>query len=196
MAVISTVYVNYLRRFRMEIDLADVLLPEPVLPGDYDFVPWTPGLADRHAAVKFVSFRSEIDSHVFPSLAEAGGCLRLMRDIAGHESFLAAATWLVHYSGPLESILNSCDCATIQALRKPYDVGAIQNVGVTPEHRGVGLGRALLLRSLHGFREAGLQRVYLEVTADNEPAVALYRSIGFRISRTMYQEVDLEPEFV
>lgn len=196
MAVISTFYVNYLRRFRMEIDLADVLLPEPSLPDDYEFVGWSPGLADRHAAVKFVSFRAEIDSHVFPSLGEAGGCLRLMRDICGHESFLAAATWLIHYRGPLDSILKSCDCATIQGLRKPYDVGSIQNVGVTPEHRGVGLGRALLLRSLHGFREAGLQRVFLEVTADNEPAVALYRSVGFRISRTMYQEVDLEPEFV
>ena len=30
-----------------------------------------------------------------------------------------------------------------------------------------------------GFRAAGMRRVYLEVTADNAPAVELYRSLGF-----------------
>ena len=58
---------------------------------------------------------------------------------------------------------------------------------VVPEHRGQGLGRALMLQSLHGFRKAGMQRVSLEVTADNRPAVALYRSLGFRLTRTLYR---------
>ena len=195
MAAISSFSVDYMRRFRMELDFADVILPPPVLPDDFEFVFWRPGMADRHAAVKYASFRSEIDSHLFPSLGEAGGCMRLMQEISVHESFLSAATWLIHYDGPDDSILRSRDCATIQGMQRPYGVGAIQNVGVTPEHRGVGLGRALVLKALHGFRAAGLKRVYLEVTADNEPAVALYRSMGFRVSRTMFQAVDLEPEF-
>jgi ribosomal protein S18 acetylase RimI-like enzyme len=45
----------------------------------------------------------------------------------------------------------------------------------------------LVLQSLHGFRQSGMQRVTLEVTADNRPAVALYRSIGFRLTRTLYR---------
>ena len=44
-----------------------------------------------------------------------------------------------------------------------------------------------LSRTLHGFRAAGLRRVYLEVTAENTPAVELYRSVGFRVIRTMYK---------
>jgi ribosomal protein S18 acetylase RimI-like enzyme len=57
----------------------------------------------------------------------------------------------------------------------------------------MGLGRALVLKSLHGFRRAGMQRVYLEVTAENTPAVELYRSIGFRLKRTMFKSVEFEP---
>ncbi len=32
-----------------------------------------------------------------------------------------------------------------------------------------------------------MRRVYLEVTAENVAAVQLYRSVGFRIIRTMYK---------
>ena len=81
------------------------------------------------------------------------------------------------------------DCATIQGLYQVGQTGSIQNVGVIPARRGLGLGRALVLRALWGFREAGLTRVSLEVTAQNTPAVNLYRSIGFRLSKTSYRAV-------
>lgn len=187
---------DYVRRYRMEFDFALARLPRPLLPADYAWVPWQGQLVERHAAVKFASFHSEIDAQVFPSLGTAGSCRRLMREISEHESFLPAATWMICYRG--DGLL-ACpaDCATIQGLKKPHAVGSIQNVGVTPEHRGLGLGRALVLQSLHGFRRACMQRVFLEVTADNEPAVELYRSVGFRLCRTMYQEVafDAQPQF-
>ena len=68
--------------------------------------------------------------------------------------------------------------------------GAVQNVGVAPEHRGCGLGRALILRSLAGFQATEVPRVYLEVTACNLAAVQLYRSVGFRLARTTYKAVE------
>ena len=46
-----------------------------------------------------------------------------------------------------------------------------------------------MLRSLAGFRDAGMQRVVLEVTAANEPAVQLYRRLGFQLVKTSYREV-------
>jgi ribosomal protein S18 acetylase RimI-like enzyme len=54
------------------------------------------------------------------------------------------------------------------------------------------LGRALVLRSLAGFREYGAKRVYLEVTAPNLAAVELYRRLGFQHIRTMYRPVLVE----
>ena len=69
-------------------------------------------------------------------------------------------------------------------------MGAIQNLGVLPAHRGLGLGAALLLQALHGFRRAGLGRAFLEVTAQNDAAIRLYRRLGFRCRKTIYKAVD------
>lgn len=186
---------NYVRRYRMEFDLCRTPLPEPQLPDDYFFLPWSAGLLERHAAVKFAAFQGEIDAFLFPLLGQAKGCRRLMQEIAGHVSFLPSATWLISFRGDEQWGLPPADCATIQGVVKPRRTGSIQNVGVVPEHRGSGLGRMLVLQALRGFRGAGLQRVYLEVTAENEPAVNLYRSLGFEIRRTMYQDAgeDVEP---
>ncbi len=68
-------------------------------------------------------------------------------------------------------------------------MGAIQNVGVAPPWRGRGIGEALVLQALHGFRRAGLARGLLEVTAQNEIAQRLYRRLGFRRTRTLYKAV-------
>ena len=181
---------TYFRRFRMEIDFLQVRLPEPRLPEGYEWLPWGPRMADRHSLVKYLSFRSDIDSRVFPCLGQIEGCKRLMREIAGQPSFMPDATWLITH--PRGDIFEPIDCGTIQGLAQAKLLGAIQNVGVAPEHRGMGLGRALVLKSLHGFRAKQIRRVYLEVTAENAPAVELYRSIGFALLRTMYKAVETE----
>ncbi len=61
----------------------------------------------------------------------------------------------------------------------------------------MGLGEAILLKALHGFRRAGANRVYLEVTATNVAAIQLYRKHGFRCTRTIYKGVEVpEPATV
>ena len=67
----------------------------------------------------------------------------------------------------------------------------IQNLGVIPEHRGAGLGTQLLLRAMIGFGQAGMERVSLEVTAQNADAIRLYRRIGFRRVKTVYKAVEV-----
>ncbi|MGB7981006.1 MAG: mycothiol synthase [Candidatus Nanopelagicales bacterium] len=58
-------------------------------------------------------------------------------------------------------------------------LGEVYVVGVHPEHRGRGLGRALTVAGLHHLRERGLSTALLYVDADNTGAIALYRSLGF-----------------
>ncbi|MFN0052352.1 MAG: GNAT family N-acetyltransferase [Planctomycetales bacterium] len=178
--------VTYYKRFRMELELDQAALAEPVLPAGFQFLPWQPALLQRHAAAKYESFRDEVDSDLFPCLAHLSGCLNLMSDIVQRATFVPQATWLIAAppGGPLE------DCGTIQGVVGGGGWGAVQNVGVAPAFRGLGLGRALILRLLHGFREARVPRVYLEVTARNTPAVALYRSVGFRLARTTYKAAE------
>ena len=52
------------------------------------------------------------------------------------------------------------------------------------------LGCALMLAALAGFRTVGLRRAYLEVTAQNDSAIRLYRRLGFHKVRTVYKAVE------
>jgi hypothetical protein len=178
----------YYKRLRMEIRLAGRdLTPTPV-PDRYFFVPWEESLLDAFAQAKYLSFRSEFDANVFPCLSEFEGCRRLMREIAEKPGFLPEATWLAICSAGSES--RSQYCGTVQGVRDKHGLGAIQNIGTAPEHRGCGLGTSLLLRSLDGFRRAGVHRVYLDVTAQNQDAIRLYRRVGFATIGTLYKTVE------
>lgn len=51
-------------------------------------------------------------------------------------------------------------------------------IAVKPEHRGRGLGRALLSRLASEALERGAERIFLEMRSNN-PAERLYREFGF-----------------
>jgi ribosomal protein S18 acetylase RimI-like enzyme len=111
-----------------------------------------------------------------------------MGEISRRQGFLKGATWLIEYNGEERR----CEyCGTIQGVSESDGLGSIQNVGVTPEHRGFGLGTVLVVCALKGFRQAGLERVRLEVTAENTGAIRLYQRLGFRSIRTVYKPVEV-----
>jgi ribosomal-protein-alanine N-acetyltransferase len=64
----------------------------------------------------------------------------------------------------------------------PVDAGQgdIQTIAVRQSHQGRGLGRALLVDLMDEAQRRGVRELFLEVRADNEPAIALYQSLGFR----------------
>ena len=78
----------------------------------------------------------------------------------------------------------------MQGIRDASGLGAIQNLGVAPEHRNGGLGTILLFYALQGFQQVGIRRVYLEVTAHNDGALRLYRRVGFVTVKTVYKAVE------
>jgi ribosomal protein S18 acetylase RimI-like enzyme len=188
MMIIQDVPLSYCKRFRMEIDVQGPLPAVPELPVGYAWVSWQAGLLDHHAEVKYQCFVEEIDAVVFPSLSSREGCLRLMREISSKPGFKPEATWLIACESPY--CCESQYCGTIQGVRDRSGLGSIQNVGITPPHRGRGLGQALVLQALHGFRKCGAHRVHLEVTALNDAAIRLYRRVGFRCRKTIYKTVD------
>jgi RimJ/RimL family protein N-acetyltransferase len=59
-----------------------------------------------------------------------------------------------------------------------------------------GFGRQALCETLrHAFNDLGLQRVYFEVLADNEPAIRLYEKVGFRTEGRLRSHVFKEGQF-
>jgi RimJ/RimL family protein N-acetyltransferase len=177
--------ISYFKRFRMEIELFDAPAAV-VLPPGYALLPWQEDQVEQHAEVMFRSFHDEVDATVFPSLGDRQGSVSLMNEIRRKPGFLPEATWLL--ASP------EGYCGSVQGVRERIGLGAIQNLGITLPHRGRGLGTALLLQALHGFRRAGLGRAFLEVTAQNDAAVRLYRRVGFRRRKTVYKAVEVRAD--
>lgn len=76
-----------------------------------------------------------------------------------------------------ERVVGWCDILPewAHALRHRGTLG----MGVLPDYRGKGIGRALLSTCLEKARANGITRVELEVRVDNESAIRLYESVGF-----------------
>jgi len=63
--------------------------------------------------------------------------------------------------------------------RHAADEAEILSIAVDAAARGQGLGRALLQRNLGRLAGLGVRAVFLEVGADNAPALSLYDRMGF-----------------
>ena len=173
------------KRLRMQLDLRHRGRSFVRLPVGYHWVPWRSLLIDRHAQVKWRSFRDDLDGRVFRCLSEADGCHNLMREIAVQKTFCPEATWLVVYQP--ESDWPPADVGSIQGILRAGAVGAIQNVGVVPEHRGQGIGQCLVEQAINGFNDCHMDFATLEVTAENDTAVRLYQRLGFQIREVLYR---------
>lgn len=67
--------------------------------------------------------------------------------------------------------------------QKDVNVGWVAVIGVRPQHRRLGLGKALLSDSIRWILSKGADTVYLGVFAKNEKALDLYRTFGFEKER-------------
>ena len=201
--------VRYVKRLRMSLELPDQTEKNiPRLPDGFVWLPWHPCLTDTHGEVKFLAFHHSFDADVFPTFRSRQACIGLMRSIAAHSGFVPQATWMIacrSAGSTLPIPVNERNeyqlrshkpetehldyVATIQGIRTAPQIAGIQNVAVRPEFRGRGLGRALLMKALDGFRRAGVRKVTLEATSGNTPAIRLYETSGFRLYQTLYKEV-------
>ena len=57
----------------------------------------------------------------------------------------------------------------------------IEDLIVSPEYRGKGIGEALINGVVEKAREEGRDRVELDVEADNEKAIGFYKKKGFEV---------------
>ncbi|MDR2116616.1 MAG: GNAT family N-acetyltransferase [Planctomycetaceae bacterium] len=168
---------QYIKRFQMAFDFADFSFPILQLPLGFRYVMWEPEMLEVHADIKHRGFRNDLDARIFPTFRDYRQCVNLMKSISESPFFLPAATLLIA-NGDEQNLFEYVAC--IQGMRFSDEVGGIQNIAVLPDYRGHGIGRAILLKSLLGFRQHGIRRVTLEVTAENLPAINLYTHIGFK----------------
>ena len=72
--------------------------------------------------------------------------------------------------------------AGIEAIGAKYKVRhrADLGIGISKEYWGLGLGKALMNACIECAKEAGYTQLELNVVAENERAIALYKSFGFK----------------
>ena len=77
-------------------------------------------------------------------------------------------------------------------LQLAAGLGGIYGLGVLPEHRGKGFGRAILLGAVEKLKEVDAKEIMLQVDVDNANALRLYESCGFEVTSAMdYFELTL-----
>ncbi|TAL38534.1 MAG: GNAT family N-acetyltransferase [Alphaproteobacteria bacterium] len=71
-------------------------------------------------------------------------------------------------------------CDVIPAKDRPIHAHTgVLGIGILPEFRGKGMGRALMTATIAKARTKGLTRIELTVRENNVNAIALYKKIGF-----------------
>ncbi|QOI97868.1 MAG: GNAT family N-acetyltransferase [Flammeovirgaceae bacterium] len=59
-------------------------------------------------------------------------------------------------------------------------VAYVTNVSVEPVHTGKGLAKKLVMRSIKRASQMSFEQLQLEVSVNNQPAVNLYKDLGFK----------------
>ena len=70
-------------------------------------------------------------------------------------------------------------------LQVSSGIGGIYGLGVLPENRGKGYGRAILLKAVEKLKAVKAEQIMLQVAAENEKALSLYKSCGFEETSVM-----------
>lgn len=148
-------------------------LPTPELPADVDVRTFVPD-QDEQALV-------DVNARAFTEHPEQGGFTANDLRLREHESwFDPQGFFLAERDGRLLGF----HWTKVHGGDGPNGhghepIGEVYVVGVDPDGRGLGLGRALTLVGLRHLRVRGLTQAMLYVEEDNQPAIRLYESLGF-----------------
>lgn len=116
-----------------------------------------------------------------------------LRAVASLEQLCFAEPWsedalsLLCREGGVGVVIPDGESETAKAyggMTVVLDESSITNIAVRPDVRRQGLGRAVVEALLDRARSLGVTDVYLEVRLSNEPAIALYRALGFDVVGT------------
>jgi mycothiol synthase len=143
-------------------------LPRAVVPADVDLRPFRVGV-DEDAWLA-------VNARAFAQLPDQGGWTRTDLDLRLAEPWFDPDGFLTVWRGDR---MVGFHWTKVHAEAAHEPLGEVYVVGVDPQERGHGLGRAVTLAGLQHLRSAGLGQAMLYVDATNTRAIDLYESLGF-----------------
>ncbi|VXB69668.1 Mycothiol acetyltransferase [Arthrobacter sp. 9AX] len=163
-------YVPVRELWKMRMTTAAADLPDAAMPDGVAIRTFVPG-QDEDAWL--AANRAAFAHH-----PEQGSLTRADLDARMAESWFDPAGFLLAVDG--EGQLLGYHWTKVHPRHGSHPaIGEIYVVGVTPGAQGSGLGKALTVAGIKHLQDQGLHAVMLYVDADNAPAVALYRRLGF-----------------
>jgi ribosomal protein S18 acetylase RimI-like enzyme len=162
-------------RLYMRLQWTDFLIP-PDFPTSTKLIPFTDTMIEEITELVFRSVDGSIDQDLFPYVyGTYETTLRFHQQLSAGEfgNHKPSYSWVMKEN---DESIGVC-FMTVDNV----DSGGIMHIAIAPEHRQKGLGRVLLVHSIHNlFKiETELKSIYLAVTVSN-PATALYESVGFK----------------
>lgn len=181
MALPQPRYLRMHRRTFMEVDLAGVAgLPQHAIPSGFLVDGWSQRKQEDAAVLIADAYRGHIDSEINDQYRSPAGARRFLLNIIqfpGCGSFFQPASFLA-LDAASGKLCGMCLSSLVQS-----SVGHITQVCVSEAARGKGLGYELIRRSLEALARHGCLKATLTVTSANQGAIALYESMGFRMTR-------------
>jgi mycothiol synthase len=149
-------------------------LPRPVLPPGVEIRAFRVGV-DEDAWLA-------VNARAFAALPDQGRWERADLDLRLDEPWFSPAGFLLAWRG--DRLVGFHWTKVHGGLRSASGhqhaaIGEVYVVGVDPDERGSGLGRALTLAGLHHLRSLDLGQAMLYVDTTNTSAIRLYEGLGF-----------------
>ncbi len=155
-----------------QLNLApEIDVPTPIFPSGIELL----SIGDVDLDVYVSLFNAAFSEHPTP--------LRITREIvdwAQSRPGYDPSMTLVLAERSSGALIGMCRCAHDYG---PGEAGEVKFIGLLPEWRGKGLGKALLAWGVHRVAAAGASGVQLNVEGENDGALAMYERMGFVRSR-------------
>jgi ribosomal protein S18 acetylase RimI-like enzyme len=152
----------------------------PAVPEGIELRQWSEQDYQAAAALITAAYRGHIDSEINDQYRSIAGSLRFLNNIVrfpGCGQFDAASSFIAYHRASRTAV------GLILCSRVKNDVGHITQVCVLSEHRGQGIGAALLAANLQDLLRRRFSLLSLTVTEANRSAVELYKRLGYHIER-------------
>ncbi len=146
---------------------------------------------DRATLLRFVSGFQDYERGLHPNRRPAaevtqGYLAEMEREMAAHDGALFMAELDGEAVGYVCCYAGHDDDMMIHEETRPH--GYVSDVFVAPEHRGRGVGAALLAAAEDHLAGLGFERVRLSVLAANADARAVYEKRGYRAYDVIYEK--------
>lgn len=115
-------------------------------------------------------------------IAQPADLTEIMALEASFDVEWSAESWREEIEGEGRLVLIARDAGIVgvACFQLIEDVADLHRIVVAPGHRRLGLARVMLVAGLQWAIARDASRMLLEVEADNDAALALYRGYGFR----------------